>query len=90
MTKNEELVLREQIGERICGMEIDGLVLEGRTTEGFAFSFDDRVVVVKVIVKKEDFDLADALEEYEEKEKARVERESKKAAKLEKVKSKKS
>ena len=85
MTKNEEMVLREHIAMDLQNLVTDGIEFEGRTTEGLAFSFEDRIIVIKTIVKKEDFDVVDAMQEYEEKEKARLEREEKKRSKLEKV-----
>ena len=85
MTKKEEMQVRENIALALQGMTIEGLDFEGETIEGLAFSYDDRTFIIKTICKKEDFDLVDALEEFEEREKARIEREEKKKAKLEKV-----
>lgn len=85
MTKNEEMRMREEIALAIQKMEVEGLDFEGETIEGMAFNYEDRIFIIKTICKKEDFDLADAMEEFEEREKARIEREEKKKAKLERV-----
>ena len=48
-------------------LDFSELTVEGRTKEGLAFTDSEgNVVVMKLIAKKDNFDLADALEEYEE------------------------
>ena len=78
MTKNEEMRVRESIALAIQKMEAESI-------EGLAFNYEGRVFIIRTTCKKEDFDLADAMEEFDEREKARAEREEKKKSKLEKV-----
>ena len=46
---------------------MEGAVLVGRTSEGLVYETEEGYTVLKVIVKKADFDLEDALAEYKEK-----------------------
>ena len=85
MTKKEEMRMREEIALAIQKMEVEGLDFEGEVVEGLAFSCEDRTFIIKTILKKEDFDLADAMEEFEEREAKRIEREQKAQEKLDRV-----
>ena len=85
MTKKEEMQVRENIAQAIQGMTIEGLSFEGDTIEGLAFNYEDRVFIIKTICKKMDFDLIDALEEFDEREAKRIEREQKAQEKLDRV-----
>ena len=89
MTKKEEMRIREEIAQVVQGMTVEGLDFEGETIEGLAFSYEDRVFIIKTICKKEDFDLADAMEEFDEREAKRIEREQKAQEKLDRVKKEK-
>ena len=75
--REEVITLLETSG--VEGYEVQGIITDGILlyNEGF-----DTYVVLKPIVKKEGFDPEDALQEYEDKQKAKEEREK---AKLEKA-----
>lgn len=58
--------LREKLFEQ---MKFDGFTVEGRTKEGLALADENQnIIIIKIVAKKDDFDLADALEEFEEAE----------------------
>ncbi len=76
----ERNALRELALTTAQTIQVEGFDFEGRTTEGLAFSDGIDTFVVKVIVKKEGFDLVDALDEFSEKETKRLEMEAKKEA----------
>jgi predicted RND superfamily exporter protein len=72
----------KELREKLFGqMTFEGMTLEGRTKEGLAFSDSEQnIIVVKIVAKKDDFDLVDAMEEYEEaEEKAKAKELEKKA-----------
>ena len=69
---------------------LDGFTVEGRTKEGLAFSDEEgNIIVVKIVAKKDDFDITDAIEEFEEAQAKALEKEKKHAEKVEKAKVKK-
>ena len=78
MRKNliEYLEKVEYPNYQVLGIITDGILLQHVENEGY--------VVLKPIVKKDDFDADDALAEYAEKIKAREEREAEKAKKAKK------
>ena len=79
--------LREKLFEQ---MKFDGFTVEGRTKEGLALADENQnIIVIKIVAKKDDFDLADALEEFEEAEAKALEKEKKHAEKVNKAKEKK-
>ena len=72
------------------GFVADGFTVEGRTKEGLALTNDNGdCIVVKIIAKKDDFDLADAIAEFEEAEANRLEKEAKAEAKRKEKEAKK-
>ena len=81
----------KEVREKLfADMVLDGFTVEGRTKEGLAFSDEEgNVIVVKIVAKKDDFDLADAIEEFEEAQAKALEKEKKHAEKVEKAKVKK-
>ena len=81
----------KEIREKLfADMVLDGFTVEGRTKEGLAFSDEEgNIVVVKIVAKKDDFDLADAIEEFEEAQAKALEKEKKHTEKVEKAKAKK-
>ena len=81
----------KEVREKLfADMVLDGFTVEGRTKEGLAFSDEEgNIIVVKIVAKKDDFDLADALEEFEEAEAKALEKEKKHAEKVDKAKEKK-
>ena len=81
----------KEVREKLfADMVLDGFTVEGRTKEGLAFSDEEgNVIVVKIVAKKDDFDLADAIEEFEEAQEKALEKEKKHAEKVEKAKVKK-
>lgn len=87
-TQKEMAVFRAQFIEAVKEIKVDGFEFTGMTVDGPVFTKGEDAVVVKSIAKKETFDLDDALTEYEDKERARLEREAAKAEKLAKVKAK--
>ena len=71
--------LREKLFEQ---MKFDNFTVEGRTKEGLALADENQnIIVIKIVAKKDDFDLADALEEFEEAEARALEKELAKKAK---------
>ena len=81
----------KEVREKLfADMVLDGFTVEGRTKEGLAFSDEEgSIIVVKIVAKKDDFDLADAIEEFEEAQAKALEKEKKHAEKVEKAKVKK-
>ena len=81
----------KEIREKLfADMVLDGFTAEGRTKEGLAFSDEEgSVIVVKIVAKKDDFDLADAIEEFEEAQAKALEKEKKHTEKVNKAKEKK-
>jgi len=79
--------VREMALESADGMAVEGFKLLGRSSEGLIFenAETEEYFVVKVIVKKEGFEATWAIEEYEEKQAAALE----KAKKVEEKKAKK-
>jgi len=75
--------------ETIKPLEIGGYDFLGQSTEGLIFSNGSDCIVVKVIVKKADFDSVDAIEEYTEKLTEADKKVAEKAAKLAKVEAEK-
>lgn len=80
--------IRGIFGEVVAKLEVAGFEVAGRTKEGMAFQSGEEVVIVKTIVKKEDFDLEDAMQEFLEAAVKRVERSQKHAEKVAKAKEK--
>ena len=79
LTQKQAKEVREKL---FADMVLDGFTIEGRTKEGLAFSdVEGNIIVVKIVAKKDDFDLADALEEFEEAEAKALEKELAKKAK---------
>ena len=91
LTQKEKQQIREQIFEQLQNFPYAGFEVEGVITDGILLyhAEKDAYVVIKPIVKQESFDAEDALAEYQEKLKNRIERELKKAEKLAKEKVKK-
>ena len=87
LTQKQAKEVREKL---FADMMLDGFTVEGRTKEGLAFSdVEGNIIVVKIVAKKDDFDLADALEEFEEAEAKALEKEKKHSEKVNKAKEKK-
>ena len=87
LTQKQAKEVREKL---FADMVLDGFTIEGRTKEGLAFSdVEGNIIVVKIVAKKDDFDLADALEEFEEAEAKALEKEKKHNEKVNKAKEKK-
>src|SRR5574343_492462 len=80
----------KEVREKLfADMVLDGFTVEGRTKEGLAFSDEEgNIIVVKIVAKKDDFDLADAIEEFEEAQAKALEKEKKHTEKVEKAKEK--
>lgn len=66
MSAKTDATIRSSAYEAIEAIELTGFTFEGITKEGAAFSDGTSTIVVKVVVKKEDFDLADAVSEHTE------------------------
>lgn len=66
-----------------------GFAFEALVKEGVLVTNGDAYVVISAIVKAEEFDPSDAIQEYNEALEARAKKESEKAKKVEKAKSKK-
>lgn len=83
--------IRETAIEAIQSLEVPGFKPIGRTSEGIVFENEKtfEYFVVKPIVKKEDFDATEAIEEYEEKQEKAREKAEASAKKKEKAKAKK-
>ena len=81
----------KEVREKLfADMALDGFTVEGRTKEGLAFSDEEgNIIVVKIVAKKDDFDLVDAIEEFEEAQAKALEKEKKHAEKVDKAKEKK-
>ena len=75
--------IRNEAVELFINGTFDGFELVGQVVEGVVFKHValDAFVVFKPIVKKEGFDVEDALAEFAEKQVARAEREAEKAKK---------
>ena len=87
LTQKQAKEVREKL---FVDMVLDGFTIEGRTKEGLAFSDEEgNIIVVKIVAKKDDFDLADALEEFTEAETKALEKEKKHTEKVNKAKEKK-
>ena len=87
LTQKQAKEVREKL---FADMALDGFTIEGRTKEGLAFSdVEGNIIVVKIVAKKDDFDLADALEEFVEAEAKALEKEKKHSEKVNKAKEKK-
>ena len=87
LTQKQAKEVREKL---FTDMVLDGFTVEGRTKEGLAFSDEEgNIIVVKIVAKKDDFDLADALEEFTEAEAKALEKEKKHTEKVNKAKEKK-
>lgn len=92
-TQKEMRQFRDEFMCAVSEMEITGFTFEGFTTDGPVFLNDSGdCVVVKPIAKKEDFDMEDAISEWEEKQIAATQREQDKldkaAARAEKAQAK--
>ena len=86
LSQKQAKELREKL---FADMVLDGFTVEGRTKEGLAFSDEEgNIIVVKIVAKKDDFDLADAIEEFEEAQAKALEKEKKHAEKVNKAKEK--
>lgn len=74
---------REKALELFATMEFEGFEFVGQAVEGAVMRNEeiDAYVVFKPIVKKETFDVEDALQEFEDKAKAAAEREAARLAK---------
>lgn len=83
--------VREIAVESVKGLEVKGFECIGRSSEGLVFENAESAeyFVVKVIVKKEDFDAMEAIEEYEEKQEIAREKAEKAEQKKASVKAKK-
>lgn len=82
-TQKEMRQYREDFIGTLTTIEFDGFEFVGITVDGPAYeNAEGDVVVVKPIAKKEDFDVEDAIAEFDEKLEARLEREK---ARLEKA-----
>ena len=81
----------KEVREKLfADMVLDGFTVEGRTKEGLAFSDEEgNIIVVKIVAKKDDFDLTDAIAEYEEAQQKALEKEKKHTEKVNKAKEKK-
>ena len=81
----------KEVREKLfADMVLDGFTMEGRTKEGLAFSDEEgNIIVVKIVAKKDDFDLADAIEEFEEARAKALEKEKKHTEKVNKAKERK-
>ena len=87
LTQKQAKEVREKL---FAEMVLDGFTIEGRTKEGLAFSdVEGNIIVVKIVAKKDDFDLVDAIEEFEEAEAKALEKEKKHIEKANKAKEKK-
>ena len=87
LTQKQAKEVREKL---FADMVLDGFTIEGRTKEGLAFSDEEgNIIVVKIVAKKDDFDLADAIEEFEEAQAKALEKEKKHTEKVDKAKEKK-
>lgn len=81
MKETREMVIGDLIGR---DLEMDGFEYVGRGVDGLILAnAEGRTVVLKVIVKKEIGIHEDLIGEYEDKEKARIERETLAKAKKE-------
>lgn len=76
-TQKEMREIREEVITIVENLNIEGYVLEGIITDGVLFLHEglDTHVVLKPIVKKEGFDFEDALQEYQDRQAAKLERE---------------
>lgn len=84
--------IRGFFGVGIQKLEVLKFQYVGQTKEGLAFQEQGSphdVVIVKAIVKKEDFDLEDALNEFQESVAKKLEKEKKHAEKVAKAEAKK-
>ena len=81
--QKEMKAIREQALEMFKTMEFEGFELVGQAVEGVVMKHVelDAFVVFKPIVKKEGFDVEDALQEFEDKARAAAEREAERLAK---------
>ena len=81
----------KELREKLFGeMKFDGFTVEGRTKEGLALADENQnIVVIKIVAKKDDFDLTDAIAEYEEAQQKALEKEKKHTEKVNKAKEKK-
>ncbi len=87
MKEVREMVIADLIGR---DLEMDGFEFVGRGVDGLVLAnAEGRTVVLKVIVKKEVGIHEDLVGEFEDKEKARIEREATAKAKKEKAIAKK-
>jgi hypothetical protein len=82
-TQKEMRTMREQMVEVLSGVGFAGYTFEGVVRDGVLLRHEENetYVVLKPIVKKEEFDAEDALEEYAEKVAKAAEREKEKAEK---------
>jgi len=89
-TQKEMRTMREEMLEKLQEVSFTGYEVVGIVKDGFLLFHEEKMtyIVIKPIVKKEDFDAQDSLEEYAEKIAAQKERELEKARKAEKRKEK--
>lgn len=82
-SQKEMKAIREQALELFQSMEFEGFEVVGQAVEGVVMKYVelDAFVVFKPIVKKESFDVEDALQEFEDKARAAAEREAERLAK---------
>ena len=87
-TQKEMKEMREEVITQIQELEFENFQKIGQIVDGvLLFNLKTQsYLVLKPIAKKDSFDADDALTEFEDKEKARLEREKTKAEKLAKVK----
>lgn len=91
-TQKEMKEMREDILAQLNDkIDFDNFEQIGQITDGMLYfnKATDGYLVLKPIAKKEGFDVDDALQEFEDKEKARIEREQAKAQKVSKAKAEK-
>ena len=86
-TQKEMREIRENVIEQVQEVEFENFQQIGQIVDGvLLFNLKTQsYLVLKPIAKKDSFDADDALIEFEDKEKARIERETAKAEKLAKV-----
>jgi len=87
-TQKEMRTMREEMVERLQEVKFPKYEVVGVVKDGVLLFHEEKMTyaVLKPIVKKEDFDAEDALQEYAEKVEAQKERELEKARKVEKRK----
>lgn len=90
-TQKEMKEMRENVIGQLTEISFEGFTFQGQITDGLLYvdNASQGYLVLKPIAKKENFDGEDALQEFQEREQARIEREKAKADKVSKAKAKK-